>query len=82
MFHTHLLTSLSIAVMTFAVMLGLVNDPTSIDRRSIVPVQMNLSSALSGVQGNNPLRREREESAPHYISYSESQRTPGRSGKR
>ena len=31
---------------------------------------------------NNPLLREREEIAPHYINYNVSQRTPARSGKR
>ncbi|HVX48000.1 MAG TPA: hypothetical protein VHA05_01445 [Candidatus Saccharimonadales bacterium] len=37
----------------------------------------------SGGQGNdnNPIRREREDTAPHYISYSEVQRTPTRSGR-
>ena len=29
----------------------------------------------------NSLRRERDETAPHYISYSETQRTPSRSSK-
>ena len=30
---------------------------------------------------NNPMRREKEEAGPQYISYSESQRTPSRAGK-
>lgn len=30
---------------------------------------------------NNPIRREREETAPHFISYSEIQRTASRSGR-
>jgi hypothetical protein len=29
----------------------------------------------------NSIRRERDETAPHYISYSETQRTPSRSAK-
>jgi hypothetical protein len=30
---------------------------------------------------NNPIRREREETAPHFISYTEVQRTASRSGR-
>lgn len=36
----------------------------------------------SGEQEINPVRREREEAGPHYVSYSVAQRTPGRTGKR
>jgi len=46
----------------------------------ILPSKPSLASA-SDNNDQNPLRREREETAPHFISYSEIQRTPGRAGK-
>jgi hypothetical protein len=49
--------------------------------RIVLPNQPVMAQAGEHDQSNNPLRREREETAPHYISYSTAQRTPGRSGK-
>jgi hypothetical protein len=50
-----------------------------------VPVTVSNSPAFApiaqNIENTNPLRREREESAPHYISYNINQRTPSRAGK-
>lgn len=52
-------------------------------KRAILPTQPVPEWATEGGQSgdNNPIRREREETAPHFISYNEVQRTPGRSGR-
>jgi hypothetical protein len=52
-------------------------------KRAILPIQPAPAWAEAGQHGgsNNPIRREREETAPHFISYSEVQRTPARSGR-
>mgnify|MGYP001548700578 CR=1 FL=1 len=72
---------LSMAAMTAGIMLSLVEVPDH--GRVVLPNQQTFSpvGALSNEE-NNPVRRERgEESAPHYISYSEAERTPSRSGR-
>jgi hypothetical protein len=77
-------TSTGVLLMTAATTLGLVDVPAHPDRRAIVPNQPIFSfanaTAEQEAQGNQ-LRREREETGPHYISYNISQRTPGRTGK-
>lgn len=50
-------------------------------KRAILPAQVAPAWANAGEDHNNPVRREREETAPHSISYSEVQRTPARSGR-
>lgn len=50
-------------------------------KRAVLPVQPVLVQAGNNHNGDNQVRREREETAPHFISYSEVQRTPGRSGR-
>ena len=63
-------------------MLELPEHPTS--RAIVVPNQPAFAMATNGVQDqsqSNQLRRERDETVQHYISYSVSQRTPSRSGK-
>lgn len=68
--------------MTAAVTIGTLDVPEQ-DKRVVVPTQPKL--AFAGEENNdslnNPLRREREEAGPHYVSYSETQRTPSRAGK-
>lgn len=49
-------------------------------KRAIMPSQPVFVNAGEN-DTNNPARREREETAPHFISYSEVQRTPSRSGR-
>jgi hypothetical protein len=70
-------------LMATAATFGMLELPDHPDKRVIVPTRPVFAfadeSAPTG--SDNTLRREREEAGPHYISYSVSQRTPGRSGK-
>lgn len=50
-------------------------------KRVILPNQSAPVFAGENEDANNPVRREREETAPHFISYSEVQRTAARSGR-
>jgi hypothetical protein len=68
-------------LMTAAVTLGMLDLPDHPAAKIILPNQPAFVFAADNEEANNPVRREREESAPHYISYSESQRTASRSGK-
>ncbi len=70
-----------LALMTAAVMTGMVELPDHGIARAVLPMQAELAP-VPAVGNANPLRREREESAPHYISYNVTQRTPGRSSKK
>jgi hypothetical protein len=71
---------LGMVLMATAATVGMLELPDHPNSRLIVPNQPALV-AVTAEEGNNPLRREREETAPHHISYSETQRTPGRTGK-
>lgn len=65
-------------LMTIAALAGLIEVHDRPLRTAVVsPV---FAFAIEG-SGSNPLRREREEVGPHYVSYSAVQRTPGRTGK-
>jgi hypothetical protein len=69
-------------LMTAAVTLGMFELPDHPNSRIVLPNQPALALAgENNEEANNPIRREREESAPHFISYSEVQRTPSRSGR-
>jgi hypothetical protein len=51
-------------------------------KKVVMPTQpVPIWSEAGQNNDNNPIRREREETAPHFISYSEVQRTPSRSGR-
>jgi hypothetical protein len=69
-----------VVMMAAAVTLGLVELPQEEDkRRAVVPARPAFELAANSYQqGSDPLRREREESGPHYISYGITQRSPGR----
>ena len=77
-------TNAGILLMTAAVTTGLMEMPNHPDRRVVVPNQPAVAMASQPTdqpgQGSQ-LRREREEVGPHYVSYSVTQRTPGRTGK-
>jgi hypothetical protein len=81
---TEIATNTGVLLMTAATTLGLLEVPAQPDKRVIMPNQPVFSfanvTAEHEAQGNQ-LRREREETGPHYISYNISQRTPGRTGK-
>jgi hypothetical protein len=76
---TEMSQHIGMALMAAAATIGMLELPEHPNARVVVPSQ----PALVAVEAteNNPLRREREEMAPHHISYSETQRTPGRTGK-
>ena len=67
-----------ITLMSAAAVTGAVELPTHLDTRVVMPMQPNFVMADELNELNNPIRREREDTAPHYISYSETQRTHGR----
>ena len=72
-----------IILMTAAVTLGMLEMPEH-SKRVIVPNQPAPEFAENGNETNpdsSALRREREETGPHYVSYNVTQRTPGRTGK-
>ncbi len=80
---TQVIKSTGVVMMAAAVTLGLVELPQDEEkRRAVVPARAVFAFAgESSEQDSNPLRREREESGPHYISYGVTQRSPGRTGK-
>jgi hypothetical protein len=71
-----------LAAMSTALVLSVVELPDDAKRVILpnrpAPVWVNAGGENSD---NNPIRREREETAPHFISYSVVQRTPARSGR-
>lgn len=74
---------LGLVLMTAAVTFGMLEMPEH-STKVIVPNQPAFALAHENGGGdgaNNTLRREREETGPHYISYSVAQRTPGRHGR-
>lgn len=73
-----------VLLMTAAFTFGLVEMPEGHNTKVVVPNQPAFAVAQNGggeTGPDNNLRREREETGPHYTSYSVAQRTPGRMGK-
>lgn len=68
--------------MTAAVTIGIVEMPDHIKTQAIVPARAVFAFATDNGNNINPLRKEKEDTAPHYISYTETQRTHARSGRR
>ena len=70
-----------ILLMSAALTFGMLEMPS--DRTKVViPNQPSFAFAGNSYEEfNNPVSRERDETAPHFISYSEVQRTPSRTGK-
>lgn len=71
-------------LMAGAATLGMLEFPDHLKREAVVPNQpvfaMAVQNGQEPGQAANQMRREREEVAPHYMSYSVAQRTPSRSG--
>lgn len=72
--------------MTTAAVIGAVqtSDKSRLVRFAVMPnIPVLAPDFNTGANDNNSntLRREREETAPHFISFSQTQRTPSRSGK-
>jgi hypothetical protein len=68
-------------LMSIAALSGVFDYQDQSHGRIVLPSRPTFAFALENDQGSNPLRREREEIGPHFISYSETQRTPSRTGK-
>ncbi len=69
---------IGVTLMSIAALIGLVEVPERPTKAILFTPAYVFSSESHDV---NPLRREREETSPHYVSYNASQRTPGRMGK-
>lgn len=67
--------------MTAAVTISTFDIGHKTENRIVLPNQPALVTVDNHGSDNNPIRREREETAPHHISYNETQRTPSRSGR-
>ncbi len=67
-------------IMAAAMTLSTLDSPNDA-KRIVLPNQPALGWVGVSEDGGNQIRREREETAPHFISYSVVQRTPARSGR-
>lgn len=74
-------TQASVMLMAVATTVGLMDVQDHQSIKVIVPNQPTFAFGTENTELNNPILREREESAPHYISYDVAQRTPSRHGK-
>jgi hypothetical protein len=79
---THLAAQLGIVLMTAATVTGMLELPNHPNSKVVLPGQPAYILASEDEELNNPVRREREETAPHFISYSETQRTTSRAAKK
>jgi hypothetical protein len=68
-------------LMAAAATVGMMELPEHFNSRVATPGQPTLALVAERGADQNAQRREREETGPHYVSYSVSQRTPGRSGR-
>ncbi len=72
---------MQVGLVAMAAAATLSSMPDHAKSRSIVLPNQPVIKVADDSEGSNPLRREREETAPHFVSYAETQRTPGRAGK-
>lgn len=77
----YLAQQMGTALMAGAVTVGMLELPDHMNSKIVVPNQPAFVFAEENNTDNSQLRREREETAPHFISYSEVQRTASRSGR-
>lgn len=76
--------SVGILLMTAATTLGMLEMPDQSNSKIIMPSQPAFALASQATEQpaeSSQLRREREETGPHYTSYSVAQRTPSRTGR-
>lgn len=82
----HVANAAGVLMMTAAATIGMVELPNHPNKVAITS-QPILEAAQPGAPGENfmnelgQIRREREETHPHAISFSVNQRTPGRTGR-
>jgi hypothetical protein len=74
-------TQAGVMLMAAATTVGLMDMQEHQSVKVIIPNQPTFAFETENTQLNNPILREREESAPHYVSYEVAQRTPSRHGK-
>ncbi len=74
-------SNLGISLMALATTLGIFEVSDHLKTTVTTPNRPVFAYAENN-EAINSVKRSSEEVAPHYISYSESQRTPSRSGKR
>ena len=74
---------LGLVLMAAATVTGVMELPDrgGANSRVVLPGQPSFVQASDSEQEINPVRREKEETDSHYISYSETQRTPSRASK-
>lgn len=77
-----LASQLGILLMSVAAVTGMLELQDHPTNRIIIPGQPNLAMANELNELNSPIRREREDSSPHYISYTVAQRTHSRAAKK
>lgn len=79
---SNLVQSIGLLMMGAAAVVGMIEFPDKPRVREALPSQPAYAfAAQPSNNGGSTLRREREESAPHYVSYNVAQRTPGRTGR-
>ena len=80
--HSNAVQFLGLLMMGTAAVVGMIDFPDKPRSRFNFISQPTFAFAAQPVNSSgSTLRREREESAPHYISYNVAQRTPGRTGR-
>jgi hypothetical protein len=79
---TDLAQQAGVLLMAGAITVGMIEMPDHPNNKVILPNQPAMA-VVGGNNGgdNNPVQREREETAPHFISYSVVQRTASRAGR-
>lgn len=79
----HVASQAGFMLMAGLATLGMLDLPNHPEKRIVLPARPVFAFAEDNVgpETANPIRREREEAAPHYVSYSVVQRTAPRSGK-
>lgn len=73
---------LGLVMMTMAATLGMAELPHHEEAKvTITPHYLAFAGVEVGGDHGDSMRREREETGPHYTSYGASQRTPSRAGR-
>jgi hypothetical protein len=73
---------IGMTLMTLAAVTGMLELPSHTDTRVVLPGQPSFALSNDYNQLNDPIRREREDPAPHYASYSIIQRTHSRAASK
>ena len=74
-------TQAGVVMMAAAATVGVMDMQGHERIKVVIPNQPIFAYETNNTESNNPIQREREEVAPHFISYNVTQRTPGRHGK-